>query len=71
MTQGCVPEIQELKLQQRPDKWGSVEPQPYFSSRTPFPVALTHKTLVDEILGKVNQHQGGDISQEALEEWEK
>lgn len=47
-----------------------MEPQPYFSSRTPLPAALTHKTLVDEILGKVNQHQGGDISQEALEEWE-
>lgn len=34
---------------------------------TPLPAALTHKSLVDEILSKVNQHQGDDVAQQALE----
>lgn len=37
---------------------------------TPFLAALTHKSLVDEILSKVNQHQGDDVMQQALESQE-
>ena len=37
---------------------------------TPLLAALTHKSLVDEILSKVNQHQGDDVVQQALESQE-
>lgn len=42
---------------------------PPSSFHTP-PVTLTHKSLVDEILSKVNQHQGDDVVQQALEDQE-
>lgn len=32
------------------------------------PTPLTHQALIDKILGKVDQHQGGDVAQQALEE---
>ena len=37
---------------------------------TPLLAALTHKSLVDEILSEVNQHQGDDVVQQALESQE-
>lgn len=40
------------------------------SISTPLLSALTHKSLIDEILGKVNQDQGDDVPQQALGESE-
>lgn len=45
-----------------------VEPQSYFSSHTPSPAPLTHKSLVDKVFCKVDQHQRDDVPQETLEE---
>lgn len=46
----------------------TVEPQSYFSSHTPSPAPLTHKSLVDKVFCKVDQHQRDDVPQETLEE---
>lgn len=70
MTQGCVPEEEELKLQQRPgreDEQGQVSAL-LDTACTPFPAVLTHKSLIDEILSEVHQDQGYDVPQQALEE---
>lgn len=45
----------------------TVEPQSYFSSHSPSPAPLTHKSLVDKVFCKVDQHQRDDVPQEALE----
>lgn len=69
MSQGRVPEEQELKLQQRADR---ADGQRHVGPRLrcyspPLPAALTHKPLIDEILRKVDQDQGDDVPQQALE----
>lgn len=72
MTQGRIPEEEELKLYQgadRVDGQGCVSPHPGLYFHTPWG-ALTHKSLIDEILSKVNQDQGDDVPQQALEESE-
>ena len=47
----------------------TVVPHPIIAP-IPLLAALTHKSLVDEILSKVNQHQGDDVVQQALESQE-
>lgn len=49
------------------EKDGNVGVPTSITVSTPSPQPLTHKALVDEILSKVNQHQGDDVMQQALE----
>lgn len=72
MTQGRVPEEEELKLQQRPDRgddWGHVGIHLDRYAHMP-PGAFTYKPLIDEVLSKVNQDQWDDVTLQALEEQE-
>lgn len=46
------------------DTWG---PASVATPPPPLPAALTHKPLIDEILRKVDQDQGDDVPQQALE----
>lgn len=69
MRQGRVPEEEELKLQPRTDR---ADGQRHVGAPPrlllpPLPAAFTHKALIDEILRKVNQDQGDDVPQQALE----
>lgn len=54
----------------RHGRWTETCGAPPRSLLPPLPAALTHKSLIDEILRKVNQDQRDDVPQQALEESE-